>query len=188
MFDHFGFLAPIYDRVIRLGETQQLIQWIGLPVEGMLLDAGGGTGRVAVALNGLASQVLVADESIPMLKQAQSKNGLKTLCVRTEVLPFAEETFERVIMIDALHHVANQQKSALEMWRVAKPGGRIVVGEPDIRQLTIKFVALAEKLALMRSHFLSPEEIVRLFPESARVQIKVDGHNAWVIVEKPGVN
>jgi ubiquinone/menaquinone biosynthesis C-methylase UbiE len=184
MFDHFGALAPIYDRVIHLGEAQQYIQHINLPVEGVLLDAGGGTGRVAEALSGLANQVLVADESVPMLKQAQAKDGLKPLCVRTEVLPFADNTFERVIMIDALHHVANQRESALEMWRVLKPGGRIVVVEPDVRQLVIKFVALAEKLALMRSHFLAPDKIAGLFPGSAKIQIEIEDHNAWVIVEK----
>jgi demethylmenaquinone methyltransferase/2-methoxy-6-polyprenyl-1,4-benzoquinol methylase len=188
MFDHFGILAPIYDRVIRPGDARQLIQRIGLPVDGSLLDAGGGTGRVAQALHGLASQVLVADESVPMLKQAQAKNGLNTLCGRTEILPFADETFARVIMVDALHHVADQRQSIQEMWRVLKGGGRIVIGEPDIRQLAIKFIALAEKLALMRSHFLAPRKIAALFPDTAQIRIEIEDHNAWVIVEKPAAN
>jgi hypothetical protein len=43
---------------------------------------------------------------------------------------------------------------------------------------------LAEKLALMRSHFHSPPRIAALFPPEARVTIEAERWNAWVIVEK----
>ena len=45
MLDHFGFLAPYYDRFIgppQIDHWQDLLQ---LPLAGNLLDAGGGTGR-----------------------------------------------------------------------------------------------------------------------------------------------
>jgi hypothetical protein len=46
-------------------------------------------------------------------------------------------------------------------------------------------VALAEKVALMRSHFLAPPAIVRLFPyTNARSRIVRDGWNAWIIIDK----
>ena len=59
-------------------------------------------------------------------------------------------------MVDALHHVIHQGQTAREMYRVLKPGGRIVIEEPDIRKFGVKLIAVAEKLLLMRSHFLSP--------------------------------
>ena len=61
-----------------------------------------------------------------------------------------------------------------------------MIEEPDLRIFTVKLLALAEKLALMRSHFLSPPAIVNLFKDlGAKVSIEVDGFNAWVVVEKP---
>ena len=60
-------------------------------------------------------------------------------------------------MVDALHHVINHGQTAREMYRVLKPGGRIVIEEPDIRSFYVKLIAVAEKLLLMRSHFLSPQ-------------------------------
>ena len=120
-----------------------------------------------------------------MLRQAQQKNGLIAVCTLTEQLPYPSATFERVIMIDALHHVINQSSSAQELWRVVKPGGRIVIEEPDIRILAVKVVALAEKLALMRSHFISPPRIAGMFNYPlAKVQIELDGFNAWIIIDK----
>lgn len=185
LFDHFGILAPYYDRVISLREPERLIRRIGLPVEGSLLDVGGGTGRIARALNGLASQLILIDESLRMLQQAQGNSGLGTICSYSESLPFPAGSFERVIMVDVMHHVAHQQKTAAELWRVLKPGGRLVIEEPDIAFFAVKLVALAEKLALMRSHFLSPERIRELFPyPEAQVRIEREQYNAWIMIDK----
>lgn len=185
LFDHFDLLAPIYDRVIHLRQPERIIEYAGLPVEGPLLDTGGGTGRITQALKGYACPLVVADLSVEMLSQAMKKDNLRTVCSLSEKLPFADHSFERVIMVDAMHHVCNHQQTADELWRVLKPGGRLVIEEPDIHQWSVKMVALAEKLALMRSHFLSIEKIGELFqyPEASH-EIHREDFNAWVVVEK----
>ena len=88
-------------------------------------------------------------------------------------------------MVDALHHVLSQEKTVNELWRVLKCGGRIVIQEPDLRKLSVKFVALFEKIMLMRSHFIAPPKIIGLFTHSnVTTQIELDGFNAWIIVDK----
>lgn len=185
IIDHFGILAPYYDRVIQLQSVAKLVELAGLPVEGALLDVGGGTGRVTEALRGLAIQRVVADLSTGMLRQAMAKDDLRVVCSHSEQLPFPEASFERIIMIDALHHVINASQTASELWRVLKPGGRIVIEEPDIRSFSVKLVALAEKLALMRSHFYAPPVIAGFFTSpQARTRQERQGYTAWIIVEK----
>lgn len=185
--DHFDLIAPFYDRAIHYQRAQRMIELLGLPMQGAVLDAGGGTGRVAQALSGFASKVIVADVSLGMLRQARAKNGLGTVCAPSEKLPFSDASFERIIMVDALHHVHHQAHTARELWRVLKPGRRLVIEEPDVRDFGVKLIALAEKLLLMRSHFLAPADIASLFPyPSARTRVEVEGSIAWVMVEKDG--
>jgi ubiquinone/menaquinone biosynthesis C-methylase UbiE len=184
-FDHFDWLAPLYDRIIPPKEPERLIKLAGLPVEGKLLDAGGGTGRISGTLAGQAGSIFIADPSLKMLQKASQKDGLRPIGSTAENLPFADCSFEIVIMVDALHHVYDQDRTAAEMFRVLKPGGRIVVEEPDIRIGVVKIIAVMEKLALMRSRFLSPVQMARLFAHPhARTRIEWEGFNAWVIVDK----
>jgi ubiquinone/menaquinone biosynthesis C-methylase UbiE len=185
VIDHFGIIAPYYDRAIPLRQVEKYCELVELPVRGRLLDVGGGTGRVARALRNQVLQSVVVDESQGMLSQAKAKDGLSIVCSLSESLPFPAEFFERVIMVDALHHVRDQQGTAAEIWRAVKPGGLAVILEPDIRKLSAKMVAVFEKVLLMRSHFLSPEQIARLFSyPNANVRIVEDGFNAWVCVRK----
>lgn len=189
IFDHFDFLAPLYETFIPPKDPQDLWEFADLPVSGALLDAGGGTGRMAQFMNGKANPVVVADLSCKMLAEARQKDGLHPVCSHTETLPFPDGTFARIIMVDALHHVCNQRKTVDELWRALQPGGRLVIEEPDLNTFPVKLIALGEKLALMRSHFLSPARIAELFNyPDASVRVETGKFNAWIIVEKQNLS
>lgn len=186
MFDHFDFLAPFYDNVITAKPPQRLRELLDISPGMKLLDAGGGTGRIAQFLVGQAHQLVLADTSRRMLEKSQEKPGLLQVNAATESLPFRPDYFDRILMVDALHHVSDQPQTANELWRVVKPGGKIVIEEPDIERLVVKLVAAAEKIALMRSHFLSAVQIGAMFSQaSARIKIHREEHLIWVVVEKP---
>ena len=184
-FNHFDFLAPIYDRLVRPSDPTRLINLLGLPSSGILLDIGGGTGRISYPLVKTTAGVVIADSSLGMLTQANKKDGLVTLCSESERLPFEDNVFEREMMVDALHHVSDYQLTTHEMWRVLKSGGRIVVEEPDIDMMPIKVMALIEKLALMRSHFISPARIAASFGHpTAVVSIVRESSTVWIVIDK----
>jgi len=43
MFDHFGILAPVYEKYIKPKAPEKLAELAKLPIKGNLLDIGGGT-------------------------------------------------------------------------------------------------------------------------------------------------
>ena len=183
-FDHFGFISPLYARV-KYSELDTLREMMALPATGgKLLDVGGGTGRVSLAVRDLVDMAIVCDVSMGMLNKT---HRARLLPVRggSETLPFPGNFFERVIMVDALHHVADHAQTAREMFRVLKPGGRIVIEEPDIKTFGVKLIALMEKALIMRSHFLEAKQIAALFPP-ATANIHTKDSTVWIVVEKAG--
>jgi ubiquinone/menaquinone biosynthesis C-methylase UbiE len=180
--NHFDWLAPLYDLVIQPPDHEKLRELLRLPIDGYLLDAGGGTGRIAVQLRGQTGQIVVADDSLPMLAVALEKACCTVTGSHTEQLPFPNDTFQRVIAVDAYHHLADQAASLAEFWRVLAPGGRMVIEEPDIDNFGVKLVALAEKLTFFRSHFVRAERIAAdLKSLGAQVEVHREGHNVWVV-------
>lgn len=186
MFDHFGLLAPFYEVFIRPKFPETLSDILQMPEGGKLLDVGGGTGRVSQFFAQQSSQVIVCDISLPMLQQSTEKEGIAQVNALSERIPYPDHAFERVIMVDALHHVMDQQDTAHEMWRVLKPGGRIVIEEPNHHHWAVKIVAWAEKALLMRSHFLNPRQITELFQSTnSFMTIHEEGYNVWITIHKP---
>lgn len=185
VLDHFKIFAPIYDTIFSVVLDDDRVQYFDVQPGMLVLDAGGGTGRISGRLDCTSCNFVIADESRGMLRQTKVKNGLKPVNSLIEHLPFNDNQFDRIIMVDVLHHVINQQNCAREMYRILKPGGKITIEEPDITKFSIKLLALGEKLALMRSHFLSAAKISGLFSNlGAKVEVQQKGINIWVIINK----
>lgn len=185
--DHFAFVARIYDRLIPSPDPRRLLALLDLPVAGALLDAGGGTGRASYPLVHLAGVLVVSDLSGAMLAQARRKKGLIPLRAHAERLPFPDECFERVMVVDALHHFCDQREALADLMRVLKTGGRMVIEEPDIERPVVRVVALMEKLFLMGSRFLTANRVAGMVRDAGgRARIERDGRFAyWVAADKP---
>lgn len=189
MFDHFRFLARCYDRVMGQADADRLSRLLRLPCDGLLLDVGGGTARVSHPLRHAVRAVIVADYSHGMLRQARAKEDVLPLRVVAEEMPFTEAAVDRMLVVDALHHFRDQRRSVGEMLRVLRPGGRLLIIEPDIRRVAVKAVAFAETLALMKSRFYEAEAVcamARSFGGTATIAER-DRFSYFITVDKSAV-
>jgi demethylmenaquinone methyltransferase/2-methoxy-6-polyprenyl-1,4-benzoquinol methylase len=121
-----------------------------------------------------------------MLARTRAKEGLHAVRAHAETLPFPDRSFSRVLVVDALHHFCDQRDSLADLLRVLRAGGRLVIEEPDYTRFAVKLVAIAEKLALMRSRFYAPEAIRDMVADlglEARIE-RDRGLAAWVVVDK----
>ena len=187
MVNHFDCLASVYDRFAAAPDRVRLHALLDLPAAGLLLDAAGGTGHVSFPLQPHVKAAVIADLSRGMLRQASSKGFTLLVRARIEALPFRAASFSRILLVDALHHVRNQEAGVAELARVLQPRGRLVVIEPDIRRLAVKLIYFVEVLLGMGSRFRFPAEITALLSRQG-LRTAVAGDDAfrvWIVAERP---
>lgn len=125
------------------------------PVE-VVLDVGGGTGRAARALDG--PRPVVVDAARGMLREARG-HGLDAVQGDAATLPVRDGRVDAVLVVDALHHMADPAGVFRAARRALRPGGVLVVREFDPTTLRGRGLALAERAVGFDSQFRSPDDL-----------------------------
>lgn len=102
-----------------------------------VLDIAGGTGDLALAFApkaGASGQVVHTDINEAMLREGRNRLldagvSLPTLACDAEHLPFADGYFDLVTVAFGLRNMTHKDAALLEMNRVLKPGGKLLVLE-----------------------------------------------------------
>ncbi|WP_407080061.1 bifunctional demethylmenaquinone methyltransferase/2-methoxy-6-polyprenyl-1,4-benzoquinol methylase UbiE [Candidatus Venteria ishoeyi] len=104
-----------------------------------ILDLAGGTGDLAAAFAPLVApegEVILSDINAAMLQEGRNRlinkgltQGLNYVQANAEALPFASNHFNLVTMAFGLRNVTNKQAALESIFRVLKPGGRLLVLE-----------------------------------------------------------
>jgi SAM-dependent methyltransferase len=101
-----------------------------LPMGGLVLDVGCGTGQLAEAIAASGFDVFGVDLSASMVARARQRGLSGTFAGVTTALPFAEGSFDLALTVATLHHLETPERVAAtvsEMGRVVKRGGFIVL-------------------------------------------------------------
>jgi hypothetical protein len=75
MIRHFDYLARIYDHFAGRPNLTVLRDLLGLPIQGWMLDEGGGTGRVSYPFLSEVGGIVVVDASSPCSARRVRKVG-----------------------------------------------------------------------------------------------------------------
>lgn len=153
--EQFEWVAPLYDYVTPEVDGSTLEAGLELadrPNE-RVLDVGGGTGRAARAVP--AAQRIVADPALGMLAKARD-HDVEVVRADGASLPLEADCIDAVLVVDALHHVADRRGVLRDAHRVLRPGGALVVVEFDPTTLRGRLLAAAEHLAGFDSTFHPP--------------------------------
>jgi len=134
MFDQ---VAPGYDRTNALLSGGNSVLWRLATVKALdlkpgerVLDVAAGTGTSAKALARTGAEVVALDFSPGMVEQGRKKHpGIEFIEGDAQALPFPSASFDAVTISFGLRNVHNPQLALGEMYRVLKPGGRIVICE-----------------------------------------------------------
>ena len=144
--DLFGAIATRYDLVNDLQSLGLHRRWKKLVVNiagvkqgEKALDVCCGTGDITFALERAGAEVVGLDFSPPMLAVARERaqragSAVQFVTGDAMNLPFGDATFEIVTVGYGLRNLASWERGLEEMFRVARPGGRLLAldfGKPD---------------------------------------------------------
>jgi demethylmenaquinone methyltransferase/2-methoxy-6-polyprenyl-1,4-benzoquinol methylase len=133
----FDGVAKHYDRTNTVLSAGNAVLWrmamvrALAPVAGeRVLDLAAGTGTSSAALARTGARVVAVDFSPGMIEEGRKRHK-KIEFVEADVqrLPFGDNEFDGVAISFGLRNVEDPKAALSEMYRVLKPGGRVVICE-----------------------------------------------------------
>ncbi|MCI0685942.1 MAG: demethylmenaquinone methyltransferase [Sporichthyaceae bacterium] len=133
----FDDVAERYDRTNDLLSLFQCRRWRRATTEAVaaqpgqwVLDLAAGTGTSSEPFARSGARVVPCDFSLGMLRVGKrARPELDFTAGDALRLPFADAAFDAVTISFGLRNVHDPDRALAELWRVAKPGGRLVVCE-----------------------------------------------------------
>ncbi|GAA0684253.1 demethylmenaquinone methyltransferase [Kitasatospora atroaurantiaca] len=133
----FDDVAAKYDRtndVLSLGQARAWRRAVAEAVDAQagrrVLDLGAGTGTSSLPFLEAGADVVPCDFSIGMLAEGKKRHPELALTAGDATrLPFADDSFDAVTISFALRNVQDTEAALREMYRVTKPGGKVVICE-----------------------------------------------------------
>jgi ubiquinone/menaquinone biosynthesis C-methylase UbiE len=127
-------VAPRYDRAMRFLERYQFRggrEWVCSRARGDVLEVAVGTG-LNLGLYPPGTRLTGVDLSPEMLRRARSRSAaidapIELKQADVEALPFGDGTFDTVVSTLAMCAVPDERAAVLEMCRVLRPGGRLLL-------------------------------------------------------------
>ena len=134
MFDAVAKRYDVTNDVLSLGQDRR---WRRLVLDAVdprpgqrILDLAAGTGTSSQPFADRGATVVPCDFSLGMLQVGKrARPRLPFVAGDGTRLPFADHTFDAVTISFGLRNIVDPLAGLVEMWRVTRPGGRIVVCE-----------------------------------------------------------
>jgi SAM-dependent methyltransferase len=189
------------------------LEHVHLPAAARVLDAGCGSGRMLDALSryGEVSGLDTNSDSVALARRRGYEDVHEGIVER---LPWADETFDLITMLDVLEHTADDRMVLRELHRVSRPGGYLLVTVPAYQALwanhdvlnqhhrrysrgTLRASALSvgwsvQRMTFFNSLLLAPAAAVRFSqrlrrqpPEEHRSDVEIGPEWLYPVLELP---
>ena len=173
---------------VRVPFVLQALRSAGNDDRTCVLDLGSGGGMLAAALEANGYTVTALDPSLLALDTGRrhslaNRSRVGFVCGTGEQLPFRDRSFDAVVCMEVLEHVADPVMVVAEAARVLRPGGAFVFSGPDrspINRLALVKVAQDIMGLIPRGthdwrRLLRPAEMVGLMRDAGIVPQQITG-------------
>lgn len=161
-------------KFFKLYKVEEITDLLELKGNEIVVDIGGGTGRLAEYLKGKCKVVYVLDESQGMLSKIKAGDGVIAMLGDALNTKLDAESVDRVILSDVFHHIKEQSKLIEELHRILKKDGKLVILDFEKNNLKTKILKYFEYILFGRLYFRTSKEIIELLRERFLVTEFVD--------------
>lgn len=167
---------------------RHISDWNGLTV--LDVGCGGGFSCELLAMRGAIATGI--DQSSNCIAKAQKHAAMRQLAIAyqhgcAESLPYLDNSFDVVLCVDVLEHVANLQQTLWEIHRVLKPGGTFCFDTIN-RTLKSRLIMIWLLEDLLREipcgihdwqKFILPKELIHMMQRIGFQEIEIKGFNVF---------
>jgi len=136
----------VYDLLNRVIPYSQLmdevIKELNIKEGDLILDAGSGTGNLAVKLKGLGAKVIGLDTEEEAINIHKNKDSRAEVFLHdlSNPLPFNDNYFDKIVSVNTLYLLPREERRRIinEFFRCLKTGGKVVLSNPRAGASPIK--------------------------------------------------
>ncbi len=177
VFKHYDKFIELFN----LNKMDEIKDVLELQGDEVVLDIGGGTGRLADHLSKDCQIVYVLDESKGMLSKVKANKKVLPVLGNALDTTFDSNSVDMVIMSDVLHHIKNQKKLIEEIYRILKKDGKLVILDFEKKHIKIKILRLFEYILFGKLYFRTSKETINLIGDKFTITKFIDKRYYFII-------
>lgn len=133
------------------------------------MDVGCGRGLLLEEVENRFEYLVGLDVDIVLLRMFRRSLRVDVVLASGCYLPFRNCSFDNIVFHDSLHHLEFPELGIIEACRVLKRGGRLFVFDFNLERVTVKALALLEKLVGFPAKFFGREALISLLKKCLRI-------------------
>ncbi|KTD57707.1 class I SAM-dependent methyltransferase [Legionella shakespearei] len=162
-------------------ESGELLSGFKISPDELILDIGCGGGHFSSFCAKHGAQIILADIDPDTISKAEERvraagpKSLRCLITNADPIPLENESVDKIIAMEVLEHVPKPGNFVAELFRVARPGAKILISVPGTQSENLQ-----KKLA-PESYFMPPNHI-RIF-QSNEIEFLLSSHG-FIVEER----
>ena len=190
MFDAVAARYDLVNDLLSLGQTRRwrrlVVSSIRAKADEIVLDLAAGTGASSLPIADTGAQVVPCDFSFGMLKVGKARHPQLAFTAGDALkLPFEDQVFDVATVSFGLRNVSDMDLALIEIARVLKPGGRLLICEfshptfAPFRMIYIEYLMkalpwIAKRTSSNPEAYIYLAESIRAWPDQEALTARIE--------------
>jgi SAM-dependent methyltransferase len=133
-----GWALPLFRRsVLKQAKLRRITELLDDPAGRDCLDIGADNGVISLLLRRLGGRWTSADLDQRAVASIQELVGERVFRLDGPRTPFPDRSFDQVVVVDYLEHIADDTSFARELARIVRPGGDVIINVPHLKSRSL---------------------------------------------------